>query len=115
MFQLKICKVSGEEQETTISFGRLDGRASVFCNDNTVLTKIQKLLNQPNTTWVVEEEMTMKDGTVVGYKFSCPKDRIMLSGKKKEMSEEQRQLMSERAKQRFGKGSVVPEDIPEEE
>lgn len=110
MFQLKVCKVSSEEQETTVSFGRLDERASIFCNDNTILTKIQKLLNQPNTTWAVEEEITMKDGTVVGYKFSCPKDRIMFSAKKKEMSEEQRLLTAERARQRFSKGSTVPEE-----
>lgn len=104
MIELKVCDATTDEQETTVSYGRKDGRAVIYSNDSTVLTKIQKLLNTEGTQWVLEETYWNSDHTQPsGYKFSCPKSRVKFSAKKKVMTEEQRAAQSARARALFGK------------
>lgn len=93
---LGIMDVAGEEQETTISWYRRDSVASVYTSDNTMLTKMKKLMAKSpdcklkNITW-------SKDGEPTGYFFEVPV-RFVKVLKPKEVSEEQRAALSERLK-----------------
>lgn len=95
---LGIMDVAGEEQETTISWYRRDAVASVYTSDNTMLTKMKKLMAKSsdcklkNITW-------SKDGEPTGYFFEVPV-RFVKVLKPKEVSEEQRAALSERMKAR---------------
>lgn len=111
--ELKVCDASTDEQETTVSYGRKDGRAVIYSNDSTVLTKIQKLLNAEGTQWILEEIYWNQGHTQPsGYRFSCPKSRVKFSAKKKVMTEEQKAAQSARAKALFGKSES---DLEEDE
>lgn len=93
---LGIMNVVGEEQETTISWHRRDAVASVYTSDNTMLTKMKKLMAKSpdcklkNIAW-------SKDGEPTGYSFEVPV-RFIKVLKPKEVSEEQRVALSERLK-----------------
>lgn len=93
---LGIMDVAGDEQETTISWYRRDSVASVYTSDNTMLTKMKKLMAKSpdcklkNITW-------SKDGEPTGYFFEVPV-RFVKVIKPKEASEEQRAALSERLK-----------------
>lgn len=93
---LGIMDVAGDEQETTISWYRRDAVASVYTSDNTMLTKMKKLMAKSpdcklkNITW-------SKDGEPTGYFFEVPV-RFIKVLKPKEVSEEQRIALSERLK-----------------
>ena len=93
---LGIMDVAGDEQETTISWYRRDAVASVYTSDNTMLTKMKKLMAKSpdcklkNITWG-------KDGEPTGYFFEVPV-RFVKVLKPKEVSEEQRAALSERLK-----------------
>ena len=93
---LGIMDVAGDEQETTISWYRKDSVAFVYTSDNTMLTKMKKLMAKSpdcklkNITW-------SKDGEPTGYFFEVPVRFVKVS-KPKEVSEEQRAALSERLK-----------------
>lgn len=93
---LGIMDVAGDEQETTISWYRKDSVVSVYTSDNTMLTKMKKLMGKSgdcklkNITW-------SKDGEPTGYFFEVPVRFVKVS-KPKEVSEEQRAALSERLK-----------------
>ena len=95
---LGIMDVAGDEQETTISWYRRDAVAVVWTSDNTMLTKMKKLMAKSpdcklkNITW-------SKDGEPTGYFFEVPV-RFVKVLKPKEVSEEQRAALSERLKAR---------------
>ena len=95
---LGIMNVVGDEQETTISWYRRDAVASVYTSDNTMLTKMKKLMAKSpdcklkNITW-------SKDGEPTGYFFEVPV-RFVKVLKPKEVSEEQIAALSERLKAR---------------
>lgn len=94
--ELEVMEVAGDEQETTISWYRRDAVASVYTSDNTMLTKMKKLMAKSsdcklkNITW-------SKDGKPTGYFFEVPVRFVKVS-KPKEVSEEQRAALSERLK-----------------
>lgn len=96
MIELKTCDIGTDEQETTISYGRRDDRASVYTNDSTVLTKIAKLLNTEGTQWKLEKIHKDKNGEPSGYFFSCPKKLVKMIAKNKTVTEEQRAALKER-------------------
>lgn len=93
---LGIMDVAGDEQETTISWYRKDSVASVYTSDNTMLTKMKKLMAKSpdcklkNITW-------SKDGEPTGCFFEVP-FRFVKVLKPKEVSEEQRMSLSKRLK-----------------
>lgn len=93
---LGIMDVAGDEQETTISWYRRDAVASIYTSDNTMLTKMKKLMAKSpdckltNIAW-------NKDGEPTGYFFEVPV-RFVKVIKPKEVSEEQRAALSERLK-----------------
>lgn len=116
MIELKCCDATMDEQETTISFGRKDDRASVYCNDSTILTKIAKALNAQGSSWVLEETIMSKDGvTPSGYKFSCPKAMIKFKAKGRNLTEEQKEALKVRFAKAKGINPDEVVDLEEEE
>lgn len=87
--------VKSDEQETTVSFGRNDAVAKVWTNDNTVLTKLRKLVEKAPDQWKVVDVTKDRDGKVVGYFFECPKKLIRFKTSR-EYTEEQKKAIANR-------------------
>ena len=93
---LKSVKCNASEQETTIQYSRDSKELHLYTSDNTVVTKMNKLLNAPGTKWRLEKT-TYLDGEPTGYFFVCEdKGLITLRAKKTES----RQLTEEEIKDR---------------
>lgn len=105
MIQLKAVKCATEEQKTTITIMRDENKICLYTSDNTRVTKMQKLINAPDTTWKLVKTVFDKEGNPTGYFFECSdKKMITLRPKKaavKEVTEEQR----EQARQRMQKAN----------
>ena len=81
-----------EEQELCINSTRDDKYATAYCSDRTYITKFDKLVEKsPNLFEVVSE-------TEYGKTYRFPKRLISIRSSIREMSEEQKQLASERLK-----------------
>ena len=95
---LLIQGVTNEEAETVITFGRTVDTATVFTNDNTVITKLKKLYENNPESWKLISHSHTKDGKITGVQFSCPKKCISLRGgvQTREITEKQRQQCAER-------------------
>lgn len=68
--------VSVEEQETTVQMGRTEDVAYVWTSDNTIVTKIKKLMVKAPDQWKLVKISTNADGEAVGYFFECPKKLV---------------------------------------
>ena len=90
-----------EERETVINFGRLDKTASVYTSVETVMTKLDKFVKQ-DTGWKLKDSDTCQ-GDLVSKTYECPVEFISFRSKKvtRELTEEQRARMAERARQIF--------------
>lgn len=93
---LGIMDVGADEQETTISWYRRDTVASVYTSDNTMLTKMKKLMAK-SPDCKLKDITWSKDGEPTGYFFEVPV-RFVKVLKPKKVSEEQRIALSERLK-----------------
>ena len=81
-----------EEQELCINSTRDDKYATAYCSDRTYITKFDKLVEKsPDLFEVVSE-------TEYGKTYRFPKRLISIRSSIREMSEEQKQLASERLK-----------------
>lgn len=89
--------VSLEEQETTVQMSRTEDVAYVWTNENTMVTKIKKLIGRAPDQWKLVKISTNAAGEPVGYFFECPRKAIKL-GVENSISDEARAAMSERAK-----------------
>lgn len=89
--------VSLEEQETTVQMSRTEDVAYVWTNENTMVTKIKKLMGRAPDQWKLVKISTNAAGEPVGYFFECPRKAIKL-GVENSISDEARAAMSERAK-----------------
>lgn len=89
--------VSLEEQETTVQMSRTENVAYVWTNENTMVTKIKKLMGRAPDQWKLVKISTNAAGEPVGYFFECPRKAIKL-GVENSISDEARAAMSERAK-----------------
>ncbi len=89
--------VSLEEQETTVQMSRTEDVAYVWTNENTMVTKIKKLMGRAPDQWKLVRISTNAAGEPVGYFFECPRKAIKL-GVENSISDEARAAMSERAK-----------------
>lgn len=90
-----------EEQETVVNFYRTDHRMSIYTSDQTMITKLMKLLkkseqNEEAGYMLVREEKM--NGRVVAIEVSAPKHLLSLRTPKKkhELSDEERQSLAER-------------------
>lgn len=89
--------VSLEEQETTVQMSKVEDVAYVWTNENTMATKIKKLMGRAPDQWKLVKISTNAAGEPVGYFFECPRKAIKL-GVENSISDEARAAMSERAK-----------------
>lgn len=90
-----------EEQETVVNFYRTDHRMSIYTSDQTMITKLMKLLKKSEQNeeagYILVREEKM-DGRVVAIEVSAPKHLMSLRTpkKKRELSDEERQELAER-------------------
>ena len=93
--------ISLAEQETVINFYRTDHRMSIYTSDQTMITKLMKLLKKSEQNeeagYVLVREEKM-NGRVVAIEVSAPKHLLSLRTpkKKRELSYEERQALAER-------------------
>jgi len=86
-----------EERETLIRMDELDDFWIVETNVRTMLTKLKKL----TVLEIIDEEV--EDGRVIAGTYRLPSNAISIGNgrAKREYSEEERKVMSERAKANF--------------
>ena len=87
-----------EEIETHINFSRYDdNNAYIFTSDNTVLTRLKKLLLSEKSEYKINK--VFKCGEEIhGVEVTCPKDLISFRSGHRDMTEEQKQAAGERMK-----------------
>lgn len=87
------------EQETTITFYRDSDVCKVYTSDSTVMTKLDKLAKKAKAPcWKLKEEHRLQSGELAGKTYETHKDLITFRSDFKKVSEQQRELLSERAK-----------------
>ena len=88
-----------EEQETVINWLRVDDVIQIYTSDNTMLTKLKKLMSSGHDQYTLTE---------VGYYEGCPcsvtvttqlRCLSLRAGNKRDLSDEERQALSDRMKQ----------------
>lgn len=94
--------LSIEEQETHINFNRDDEKAIVYTSDTTMMTKLNKLVELPDTKWKLESVTKLKNGEIVGKTYSCPVNFISFRKKKVERvySEAEKKEIAERLRKK---------------
>lgn len=94
--KLESCRnFMSDEIETTITMtGNGADGFRVYTTSNSMLTKIGKLLDAPDTAWKLEKVERYSDGVPSGYFFTCSaKSCLSLKAKKaagREMTEEEK-------------------------
>lgn len=78
MIKLQPVKCSVDEQETTIQISRDGNEIHLYTCDNLRITKMQKLINAPDTTWTLVKTSCNRNGEPTGYFFVCS-NKTMLS------------------------------------
>lgn len=89
---------SAEEQETHISWGRLDDKARIYTSDSTEMTRLDKLVKNNPDEWKFIEQTT-HEGDIVGKFYECPKRLVSLRLKTtvaRELTEEQKEAFVKR-------------------
>lgn len=100
--RLTLVNSSTEEQETVVNYRRAEDYAYVETTDQTVLTKLKKLISQNPTEWVIDNVTTSKDSSsetdITSIRVRCPKKYISYRAKsvEREITEEQRQALADR-------------------
>lgn len=85
-----------DEQETVITFGRLDKECEVYTTDPTMITKLDKRV--ANGDWT-EVDTIKEEGRIVGKIYKGSKKLIRFVAKqaeKREYTEEELQILRER-------------------
>lgn len=91
-----------QEQETTVNFYRDSDICTVYTSDSTVMTKLDKLAENPKAPhWKLKKEHKSQSGELVGKTYETHKDLISFRSDFKKVSDKQRKAMSERAKKNF--------------
>ena len=100
--KLESCRnLSGDEIETTITMaGNGADGFRVYTTSNSMLTKIGRLLDVPDTAWKLEKVERHSDGAPSGYFFTCSvKNCLQLKAKKaagREFTEAEKEVARER-------------------
>ena len=100
--KLESCRnLTGDEIETTITMtGNGADGFRVYTTNNSMLTKIGKLLDAPDTAWKLEKVERYSDGVPSGYFFACSvKNCLQLKAKKaagREMTKEEKEALVQR-------------------
>lgn len=92
--------LTGDEIETTITMtGNGANGFRVYTTSNSMLTKIGKLLDAPDTAWKLEKVERYSDGVPSGYFFTCSvRNCLSLKAKKvsREFTEEEKEALAQR-------------------
>ena len=100
--RLESCRnFMSDEIETTITMtGNGADGFRVYTTNNSMLTKIGKLLDAPDTAWKLEKVERYSDGVPSGYFFTCSvRNCLQLKAKKaagREMTEEEKEAVAVR-------------------
>ena len=95
-----------DEQETVITFMRGDKCIQIYTSDNTMLTKLRKLVGTDESMYKVKDVQYMKKSEdadteryPVGVTVEAPLNCLSLrAGKKRELTEEEKEALRERMK-----------------
>lgn len=95
---IKSCNTAIEEQETVITFSRNDDIATIWTSDNTMITKLRRLVKDNPGGYRCFVDLVGKDETVYGYRFECPVKCVSLRNVSngRTFTEEQRQDLARR-------------------
>lgn len=94
--------LSVSEQETTVNFYRDSDICTVYTSDSTVMTKLDKLVENPKAPrWKMKEEHRLQSGELVGKTYETHKRLISFRAdiSTREMTEEQKEAAAERMKE----------------
>lgn len=90
--------ISLDEQETVIEYYRTDDKLDIYTSDQTMITKLKKLVAKSDEYGVVHEDKS-DDGRTLTMEVKAPKEVLRLVSKSKlDFTDEQRRAMSERMK-----------------
>ena len=92
-------RIPVNEQETTIQFDRDGEMASIWTSDSTVMTKLDKLVSDPESPWECTRTDVDELGWVVCRAYQCPKWLISFKSKKRTVSDSQRAILAQRLKE----------------
>ena len=68
------------EQETVITFGRLDKEAEIYTSDSTMMTKLDRKVKENPDYWKIKEQ-SFVSGKIVSKVYICPKKFVSLRNK----------------------------------
>lgn len=94
--------LSVAEQETSVSFMRDRDICTVYTSDSTVMTKLDKLVENPKAPhWKLKEEHRLQSGELVGKTYETHKRLISFRADifTRELTEEQKEAAAERMKE----------------
>ena len=86
--------------DTHIWIDGLTLRVKVETTDPRYIHKLDKLCRENPDTWQAGGDQTI-NGEVIGKFYSCPVNCISFRSRKREMTEEQKEVARERAKKNF--------------
>lgn len=90
------------EQETSISFMRDSDTCTVYTSDSTVMTRLDKLAENPKAPhWKLKEEHRSGNGDIVGKTYETHKRLISFRADitTRDLTDEQREAAAERFRQ----------------
>lgn len=93
--------LSVAEQETTITFSRDSNECKVWTSDTTMMTKLDKLANDPDSEWkLLRSDQLRNTGEIVAKLYGTMKHNISYRKKKveRDLTDEERRLMAARLK-----------------
>lgn len=91
-----------QEQETTVNFYRDSDICTVYTSDSTVMTKMDKLVENPKAPhWRMKKEHRLQSGELVGKTYETHKRLISFRAdiSKRELTEEQKKAAAERMRE----------------
>lgn len=109
--------VAVQEQETTISFYRDSEICKAYASDSTVMTRLDKLVSNLNAPhWKTKEEHHSQAEELVGKTYETNKRFISFRASimSREMTNEQKEAVAERLKERRMRKNALPSENCEE-
>lgn len=89
-----------DEQETIVTAARADDTIRIYTSDNTMLTKLKKLMAAPDSEYRLLDVQYDSHHNPVSVTVEAPERCLSLrAGSKREISDEQRQVLADRMKQ----------------
>lgn len=88
--------ISVDEQETVIEYYRTDDRLDIYTSDQTMITKLKKLIAKSDEYEVVDE-CKSDDGRTLTIEVKAPKEVLKLKTQaKRKLTDEQKKALADR-------------------